>query len=489
MATENANGLAFRISNIPKEITGDKLRQILNYLNLDIAFGDDIGNNQNVLGMSLAASAASADAARYLTATVTFKLLPTEFQFAGASNSLHLLPKYPPVKVDKHFYGFTPLATPEKPLIDIIAVTGLAGHAFATWKARGGCAMWLRDFLPEHVPGARILTYGYDSTLLGNNSTASFREFSCNLLGDLNNVRAGEDALTDAAQRSDHTSAIFLSCYALLLFGMPDLGLEIASLRSLAKDQPNSSLIADLNASSAFLRRHKFFWDLKKAEGTREISETVRREVMMVSRNSAISATPEGNAVDIFSIDANHSDIVKFKTNTSQSYLNVRTRIMALASEAPAVISKRFEELSESAGLKEPQEPQDNPPPQDARPASNVRQTHRSCHLSDQAKAMAAGYAETGFLSDLQRAIRLAVEAAEATPANHPHCARHIAHVAGHWKEFYNRTGAVEHLDRAVAYLRVALAVAMEEDPERRVYSRTLTCCVAIKSALGSNAE
>lgn len=210
---------------------------------------------------------------------------------------------------------------------------------------------------------------------------------------------------------------------------------------------------------------------------------------MMVSRNSAISATPEGNAVDIFSIDANHSDIVKFDTNTSQSYLNVQTRIMELASEAPAVISNRFEELSASAGSKEPHEPQDNLPAQDARPASNVRHTHRSCHLSNQAKAMAAAYAETGYLSDLQRAIRLAVEAAQSTPANHPHCARHIAHVAGHWKEFYHRTGAVEHLERAIAYLRAALAVATAEDPERRVYSRTLTCCVAIKSALRSNAE
>lgn len=53
--------------------------------------------------------------------------------------------------------------------------------------------MWLRDFLPNHVPGARILTYGYDSTLLGNNSTASIREFSCNLLGDLNTVRANDE--------------------------------------------------------------------------------------------------------------------------------------------------------------------------------------------------------------------------------------------------------------------------------------------------------
>lgn len=71
----------------------------------------------------------------------------------------------------------------------IIAVTGLAGHAFGSWKSRGHSDMWLRDFLPEHVPSARILTYGYDSRLFKNKSTASIREFSRNLLQALGAAR------------------------------------------------------------------------------------------------------------------------------------------------------------------------------------------------------------------------------------------------------------------------------------------------------------
>lgn len=51
--------------------------------------------------------------------------------------------------------------------------------------------MWLRDFLPEHVPNTRILTYGYDSTLFKNNSTASIQEFSRNFLQALNSARVG----------------------------------------------------------------------------------------------------------------------------------------------------------------------------------------------------------------------------------------------------------------------------------------------------------
>jgi hypothetical protein len=50
--------------------------------------------------------------------------------------------------------------------------------------------MWLRDFLPKHVPGARILTYGYDSKLFKNNSNASIFEYSKNLLEALQTARA-----------------------------------------------------------------------------------------------------------------------------------------------------------------------------------------------------------------------------------------------------------------------------------------------------------
>lgn len=115
--TTNASGLAFRISNLPKEITGHQLLQILNHLHLDIS-SDGEFDNENVLGWSLASAAASADTGRVSTATVTFKSLPTVFQFAGASKSISLVPNTPPVNVDKHFYGFTPLSDPSHPIIE-----------------------------------------------------------------------------------------------------------------------------------------------------------------------------------------------------------------------------------------------------------------------------------------------------------------------------------------------------------------------------------
>lgn len=42
--------------------------------------------------------------------------------------------------VDSHFRGLTPLSNLEGPMIDIAAVTGLAGHVFGPWRWRGKLA-------------------------------------------------------------------------------------------------------------------------------------------------------------------------------------------------------------------------------------------------------------------------------------------------------------------------------------------------------------
>lgn len=53
----------------------------------------------------------------------------------------------------------------------IVAITGLAGHAFGSWKDRISNKMWLHDFLPGHLDcPVRILTYGYNTTLAEHTS-------------------------------------------------------------------------------------------------------------------------------------------------------------------------------------------------------------------------------------------------------------------------------------------------------------------------------
>jgi hypothetical protein len=75
----------------------------------------------------------------------------------------------------------------------IVAVTGLAGHAFGSWKSRTQNRMWLRDFLPldlqQKKANVRILIFGYDSELKESTSTSSIQEFSRQLLDAVNGAR------------------------------------------------------------------------------------------------------------------------------------------------------------------------------------------------------------------------------------------------------------------------------------------------------------
>lgn len=75
----------------------------------------------------------------------------------------------------------------------IIAVTGLAGHAFGSWKSRGCPEMWLRDFIPddllENGYNARILVHGYDTKLVGSTSDASIHEISKQFLEAVKDTR------------------------------------------------------------------------------------------------------------------------------------------------------------------------------------------------------------------------------------------------------------------------------------------------------------
>jgi hypothetical protein len=49
--------------------------------------------------------------------------------------------------------------------------------------------MWLQDFLPEMVPTARILIYGYDTRLEGSNSYASILDLAKGFLQAVKTVR------------------------------------------------------------------------------------------------------------------------------------------------------------------------------------------------------------------------------------------------------------------------------------------------------------
>ena len=71
----------------------------------------------------------------------------------------------------------------------IIAVHGLGGHAMTTWTHDSTGKLWLRDFLPRTIPNARIMTFGYDSRVVGSKSVIGMMGNANNLLTQLSLLR------------------------------------------------------------------------------------------------------------------------------------------------------------------------------------------------------------------------------------------------------------------------------------------------------------
>jgi hypothetical protein len=92
-------------------------------------------------------------------------------------------------------YGMNILCQPAdiNGAIDIVAIHGLGGHYRNTWKwvSEDGTEEhnWLEEFLPQQIPNARIISYGYDSAVQFSKSEADIRIFAEQLLNDLETTR------------------------------------------------------------------------------------------------------------------------------------------------------------------------------------------------------------------------------------------------------------------------------------------------------------
>lgn len=196
----------FRVRGVPLDWNSNKLQHFLE---------EDDSSSAPVV-KSLAVEIGG----RSNTATVTFQNLPARLQTPQAGQSWRIaLPQTSdsqPVRdqylmFDLDFLGITTLYTPaledhkveyvphstKMPIpnhVSIIAISGLGGHAFGSFKERNGDHMWLRDALPHDLtwetsdcPMARVMIYGYESTVAGSNSMQNLEDlatsFHTSLLG------------------------------------------------------------------------------------------------------------------------------------------------------------------------------------------------------------------------------------------------------------------------------------------------------------------
>ena len=79
--------------------------------------------------------------------------------------------------------------------VDIVAIHGLCGDAHKSWTHENG-TNWLRDLLPQAIPGARIFSYGYPSQLFFSRSVAGIRDYAVQLLSSLASERENDVSTT-----------------------------------------------------------------------------------------------------------------------------------------------------------------------------------------------------------------------------------------------------------------------------------------------------
>lgn len=92
--------------------------------------------------------------------------------------------------------GLGVLHDPENARVDILFIHGLMGDAYKTWMNDKTGVYWPVELLAKEIPDARIISFGYDSQVVGLFSSVgqnTLRGHADSLLGQLGNLRADSD--------------------------------------------------------------------------------------------------------------------------------------------------------------------------------------------------------------------------------------------------------------------------------------------------------
>ena len=240
--------------------------------------------------------------------------------------------------------------------------------------------MWLRDALPEYLPNARVMIYGYDSKLVGSHSFQNLGDVGSRFRASLK-VALGpiprerplifmahslgglvlKEAMVQMVSGSDADSRNFKATFGILFFGVPNQGMDISSLLSMVRGQPNlpflstlskdggflQSLIEKFQATFAFQDSHIYsFYETNKSPTAKEGEPgqwTMTGDpAVLVDRHSARSGRSwEGNHLHHLPISSNHSEMVKFSEYSLDCGI-VCDILRQFGQDARGVISRRW---------------------------------------------------------------------------------------------------------------------------------------------------
>ncbi|KAM7183303.1 hypothetical protein V8F33_013665 [Rhypophila sp. PSN 637] len=280
-------------------------------------------------------------------------------------------------------------ATSEHELVDIVAVHDLHEDSFEAWTHPETGALWLRDFLPDHLQAARVLAYGYDSSALSfftsdapervqrmaeslvqelraNRQFAGTLKrpiiFVCHGMGGVIVKKSLIYSSSRTAPKVSHLWDQFVSTFAIIFFGTPH-GPVIKS----------TWLDFEASMSSTLSRRSGSFSPIRRLTRRLEEGDTDPQLPRLVDMEFAPlinkfhifylweqlptrlgdrwdflvhphSAAPSIDNTESAAIHATHSQMAKFPSRESPDYRTVIAALSAYSEKAPAVISNRWKQ-------------------------------------------------------------------------------------------------------------------------------------------------
>ncbi|KAF2677679.1 hypothetical protein K458DRAFT_395748 [Lentithecium fluviatile CBS 122367] len=293
------------------------------------------------------------------------------------------------ITFDQHFFGFTQLYTPKPGTLvtaDIIAITGLDGHAYGSWRGKGNLGrMWLRDFLCKDLPCCRTMIYGYNS-MLSTHEVDTIMDYSRGLIEELKKVRNTEElrqrppffvahsfggiilahCLVKAVltTEDDHPTiaALHRATYSMLLFGIPHRGLVVDDIQRMLighDSHPRNALLAQIRKKSNLLASQlDDFRNLVRDRKVVSFYETRQTKQLQflgatdTSRRQATSSqqwTPTQHFSSSLTrwktkipLDADHSMMVKFDIRNARGYSSARDKLRQFQQNALNVVAARF---------------------------------------------------------------------------------------------------------------------------------------------------
>ncbi|KAI9889110.1 MAG: hypothetical protein M1814_005771 [Vezdaea aestivalis] len=391
----------FRVTNVPGSYSREILHKKLSKaLQIDETFDLKVH--------SLASDVYGDTASKWNTATVSFRAIPRqlssvnrseqhgsgnladEWSLCLESESLSQIGNLT-IYFDTGFDGFTPLSPTEgddKYAIDCIVIHGWGGHAFGSFKERGGQFMWLRDEIISLFPQLRVWLYGYKSELTNETRIESVNDWSAKFYQLLVGLRAKseadkhnrplifivhslggwifKEAMVALRQTSDLKANNIVECtYGALFFGVPSQGMDTEALATVVGQKPQRATEALLNEQILHRLRdkqnHSFckafdygdsriitFFETTKSKTARWDTEHNKISLdgplkLLVRPESAKSGRGQERYEDHIGIRGDHSSIVKFRHNDRGDYQLVKDKLGELVEAAEKVIQRRFD--------------------------------------------------------------------------------------------------------------------------------------------------